>query len=318
MLRLTTEQAEALEGVELLMLQQRLADHLAVQWPSVVGKLGARFPQFVEFTLAAASEHQLRIALSALRYVNLCCVWGSSFEKKPDFEWASSLLRDPRMHEWQKMHQLVRRSVEHLSRRSDPALPSSSELDESDARLMQVFAGLGMNGRLLLREGVELPLSACDFALAAIRVSEGQPRFVYLLDGPSVSRPAAPAAPPPLRIDAEQPIWPERIHVLAPTAEAGGKATRLQLRTVAHASCNADWHPHVALAGTHGLWDLRGSEARAISWPLLAPATTTAVPAMKVAIAEETAPDIMRLQFSTCAMRVQCLPLGSGAVQVWT
>ncbi len=318
MLQLTPEQAEALEGVERTMLHQRLAQHMAAQWPATAERLGARLPQFIEFTSAAAERHRLRIALAGLRYINLCFVWGSAFDEKPGFEWARDLLADPRTHEWQKLHQLVRRSVERLAKRSDPALPSAEALQAADARLMQVFAGLGLSGRLLLREGVELPLLPCDLDLAAIRVTDSTPGLEYLLAATGVSRVPAPPAPPPLRIDPEHPAWPERIHVLARDAAPGGKPTRLQLRTVAHAACDGGWHPHVAFAGTHGLWDWRGGDARAISWPLAAPANTSAAPQLLAAIAEETSPDMARLQLSTCALREQGVPLGSGTVQLWT
>lgn len=318
MLQLTQEQAEALEQVELGMLRRGLARHLSAQWPATADRLGARLPQFIEFTSAAAARHQLHIALAVIRYVNLCFVWGSAFEDKPGFEWARNLLADPRMHEWQKLHHLVRRSAERLGQRGDAGLPTPEALQAADARLTQVFAGLGLAGRLLLREGVALPLSPCDLDLAAIRTIDETPGFEYLLSDAGVSRRPAPPSPPALRIDTEHPAWPDRIHVLARAAATGGKPTRLQLRTSSQATCDAGWHPHVSFAGEHGLWDLRGGDARAISWPLCAPTRSSAAPGLLAAIAEETTPDMARLQLSTCSLREQGVPVGSGSVQLWT
>ena len=321
MLQLTPEQAEALEHVELEMLRQRLAHHLSGQWPTTADRLGARLPEFIEFTSAAAARHGIGITLAVLRYVNLCFVWGSAFEDKPGLEWAHELLADPRMHEWQKLHHLVRQSVERLgqsSQNKNSDLPRPEVLLAADARLMQVFAGLGMAGRLLLREGIALPLLPCDLELAAIRITNEAPGFEYLLSKTGVSR--VPAAPPPavLRVDVEHPAWPERIHVLARSTGGGSKPTRLQVRTTSQATCDANRHPHVAFAGKHGAWDLRGGDARAISWPLSAPAHSSAPPALSAAIAEETAPDMARLQLSTCGLREQGMPLGSGSMQLWT
>lgn len=317
MLRLTIEQAEALERVEQGMLQRRVARHLTEQWPAMADRLGPRLPAFVEFTMSAAERRGVRIALGALRYVNLCFVWGSGFEDKPGFEWAHALLVDPRTHEWQKMHQLVRRSVERLAGRTD-GLPAPESLAQADARLTQVFAGLGMFGRLLLREGVELPLQPCDLDLVAIRVTDGGAVFEYTLSQAGPDRVPALAVPPPQRVDTAHPAWPARIHVIARAAAVGVPPTRLQLRTAMHAACDAGWHPHVAFAGAHGVWEWHGGEAKAISFPLLAPTQTSAEPLLSAAIAEETGPEISRLQLTTCSLREQGLPLGSGSMQVWT
>ncbi len=316
MLQLTPEQTEALERVEHGLLLQRAQAHFALQWPAMAERLGDRLPAFVEFTVQAAERHGLGIALAALRYANLCFVWGSGFEDKPGFAWAQALLQDPRAHAWQKVHQLVRRSCERLGAGTQE-LPTGDALAQADLRLTQVFAGLGLLGRLLLREGVALPLKPCDLDLAALRVTGAGPARIYQLTPAGAQHATAPALPPPLRIDTAQPAWPARIHVLAPPADDARKPARLQLRTVAHASCDAGWHPHVQFAGAHGAWEWRGGDARAVSWPL-APAMPDTAPGMGAAIAQATAPAITSLRLSTCALREQGLPLGSGAVQVWT
>ena len=315
MLQLTPEQAEALEAIERTLLLRRLGSHLAARWPAVAERLGARLPAFVEHALTSAEQHGLRIALGALRYVNLCFVWGTGFEDKPGFEWARNTLADPKRHEWQKVHQLVRRSLDALATPKPPQ-PSADALAEADAGLMQAFARLGLLGRLLLREGVELPRVACDLEVAAIRTTDTVAAQIYALTPTGPVRAPAPAPPPPLRVDMTQPAWPPRIAVLARAADAGA-GTRLQLRTVTHAVCDGDWHPHVAFAGTHGVWDWRGAEARAISWPLSAALQTTASAELGVAIGETLPPEIARLQLTTCALREEGVPLGGGTMQVW-
>ncbi|MEP6872840.1 MAG: hypothetical protein ABI887_00585 [Burkholderiales bacterium] len=315
MLQLTPEQEQALEGVERTLLLQRLGAHLALRWPTVAERLGARLPAFVEHAMQAAERHGLRIALGAVRYVNLCFVWGTGFEDKPGFEWARDTLADPKRHEWQKVHQLVRRSVDALATRKPP-LPSATALTETDDGLMQAFARLGLLGRLLLREGVELPRVACDLDVAGIRVTDTVAAQIYQLTPAGPVRAPAPAAPPPLRVDMTQPAWPARIAVLARPADVGA-ATRLQLRTVTHAVCDGDWHPHIAYAGAHGVWEWRGAEARAVSWPLTAALQTSAAAELGIAIGEASPPEIARLQLTTCALREEGLPLGGGTLQVW-
>lgn len=314
MLQLTTEQAQALEAIERSLLTQRIVAHMAVRWPAVAERLGERITEFVEFALAAAERHGLRIALGAVRYVNLCFVWGTGFEDKPGFDWAREILLDARRHEWQKVHQLVRRSVDALAGRAPP-LPAPDALAEADATLQQSFARLGLLGRLLLREGVELPRVACDLDVAGIRVTDAAPAQAYVLSPTGPSR-AAMAVAPPLRVDATQPTWPQRLHVLARPVGAG-TASRLQLRTVTHAVCEHGWHPHVAFAGSHGLWEWRGHETRAISWPLLVPQRSAASPELGVLIGEQPTPEISRLQLSTCALREEGVPLGGGVMQLW-
>ena len=315
MLQLTTEQAQALEAVERTMLLQRVGAHMATRWPAVAERLGDRLPAFIDFAMTAAERHGLRIALGAVRYVNLCFVWGTGFEDKPGFEWAHETLADPRRHEWLKVHQLVRRSVDALATRKPP-LPPPDALTDSDAALLQPFARLGLLGRLLLRESVELPRVACDLDVAGIRITDNAPSQIYVLSPTGPTRAAAPAAAPPVRVDATQPDWPQRLNVLArPVGD--GVSSRLQLRTVTHAVCESGWHPHVAYAGGHGLWEWRGGETRAISWPLLVSLRSSARPELGVAIGEQAPPEVSRLQLTTCALREEGVPLGSGSMQVW-
>ena len=310
MLQLTPEQAEALERVEHGLLIERAQAHFAVQWPAMADRLGERLPAFVAFTMAAAERHGLSIALAALRYANLCFVWGSGFEDKPGFDWARALLANPRAHAWQKIHQLVHRSGERLAG-GGAGLPAPALLAQADQRLTQVFAGLGLLGRLLLREGVALPLQPCDLELAALRITGGGPDFFYQLSAAGADRVPVTAPPPALRIDTAQPVWPERIQVLAPAPQDGRTTARLQLRTQVHAVCDAAWHPQAQFCGPHGAWEWRGGDSRAVSWPLASDRAGSA-------IAEQSSPSITRLTLATCGLRETGLPLGTGALQIWT
>jgi len=73
----------------------------------------------------------------------------------------------------------------------------------------------------------------------------------------------------------------------------------------------------VAFAGSYGVWDWRGGEARAISWPLMVALQSGAPPELGAAIGEAPPPEIARLQITTCALREEGLPLGGGTLQVW-
>lgn len=315
MLQLTPEQAEALENVERTMFLQRLGAHLTEQWPAVAERLGERLPAFVDLAVQQAERHRLTFAVGVARFVNLCFLWGTSFEQKPGFEWAMDTLADVHRHEWLIVHQLVRRSIAALSGQNGP-LPSPEALLEADTRLMQAFAGLGRMGRLLLREGLELPRVACDLDVADIRLVDPPPRLEYDVSTTGSSRIAAPPWPPSLRIDPKRPQWPELVSILAPRRNAG-PPVRLQVRVAARSVCDSDWHPHVTFTSPHALWESRGHEARAISWLVSMPDSHVPDTDLGAAIAEETFPELSRLSIATCGLRDDGVPLGEGNIQVW-
>lgn len=316
MLQLTPDQAEALENVEETIFHLQLAAHLTGQWPVVAERLGERLPAFVELAVRTARKHRLTIVAGIARYVSLCFVWGPGFEQKPGFEWARDALADEHRHEWLIVHQLVRRTIAALLAKPGSALPSAQALLDADSRLIQMFSGHGRIGRLLLREGLELPRVACDADAAEIRLVEPPARHEYQVSASGSTRVAAPNLPVPLRIDAKRAHWPVSISILADD-QASGPPVRLQVRIAATAVCDPEWHPHVALATTHGQFEARGHEARAISWLLHAPSAAGSGTEPAPAIGEEAFPEVSRLDVTTCGLRDDGIPLAEGKVQVW-
>ncbi len=308
---------------------QDLAERLSSLWPAMPAKLGERYPAFIEHGVQQATHLGLSRAVSVARYVNLWFVWGAAFEGKPGFDWAAGLLSAAPAREWNAVHQLVRRSVQELTQRPDARIPADA-LVAADASLLQAYAGLGGRGALHPAEPLPAPLAACDLQAAELRLLERAVTQAYELQPGGWQR-VPLAEPAPLRVQAGQPL-PPLVAMLAhaPGAVPGAvlgqgpveglgeaPATRLQARLSSLAVCDADAHPEVRLAGSHGLWRWRGHEARACSWPMVTLAQPAPAAGAGSALAEETSPDVLQLQFNTCGLRDEGLPLGALHTQLW-
>lgn len=306
----------ALERARWASFVQELAEFLAAQWPAMPGRLGERYAAFVEHAVQQALERGFARAAVVARYANLCFVWGLLFQEKPGFEWAQGLLAAPRQRpdeEWAVSHRLVQRSLKELARR--PGAPiDAAALATVDERLVDRFGALGRHGDLQPDEPPPVPRAACDLEALELRLLEPGQTHVYHLQGRAWQR-VELAAPPPLRVNAARPL-PRVVGLLARPPGASTPA-RLQLRARAHAVCDADRHPALDFAGTHGLWHWRGHETRAASWPVAALEQPLAAAGPGVAVAEETSPDIYRLTVQTCGLRDEDDPLGPLQAQVW-
>ncbi len=307
---------EAREAAAWAAFLQQLAEHLVAQWPAMQERLGDKHLAFVELAAQQALKMGLVRAGSVARFANLCFVWGPNFQDRAGFEWAQGLLAAPRDREWATMHQLVRRSVLELQRLPEARIRPEA-LQAADERLMARFGPLGRQGALHPAEPLPAPLQACDLEALEIRLLEAAVTEQYQLQGQAWQRVPLPP-PPPVRVDAAKPL-PRLVAVLAHPAsdtERRGQ-TRVQLRSRSHAVCNGDVHPALNFAGSHGLWRWAGHETRAVSWPVqaLAQAVQTAGPG--TAIAEETSPDIFKLELQVCGLRDEGDALGSQATQLW-
>ncbi len=303
---------EAQEAAAWAAFLQQLAEQLAAQWPAMQERLGDRMPAFVELASQQALQRGLRRAASVARLANLWCVWGPAFHDRPGFEWAAEILAGvQRQREWPVLHRLLVRSQQELQRLPDARIAPEA-LAAADARLLQVFAALGEHGALHPYEPPPLPRSACDLEAVELRLLEPAVEQHYVFAAGQWQR--APLAPPaPLRIDAENPA-PRLAAVLAhPPGEK--PVARVQLRSRAHALCDADAHPALDFGGTHGLWQWLGHETRAVSWPVATLAQASAAPGL--AIAEETSPDIFKLELNVCGLRDEGDAMGSVATQLW-
>lgn len=307
---------EAREAAAWAAFLQQLAEHLVAQWPAMQERLGDKHLAFVELAAQQALKMGLVRAGSVARFANLCFVWGPNFQDRAGFEWAQGLLAAPREREWATMHQLVRRSVLELQRLPEARIRPEA-LQAADERLMARFGPLGRHGALHPPEPLPAPLQACDLEALEIRLLEAAVTEHYQLQGQAWQRVALPL-PAPVRVDAANPL-PRLVAVLAhPASDTERRAqTRVQLRSRSHAVCNGDLHPALNFAGSHGLWRWAGHETRAVSWPVqaLAQAVQTAGPG--TAIAEETSPDIFKLELQVCGLRDEGDALGSQATQLW-
>lgn len=304
---------EAIEQAAWQDFVKQLAEHLAGQWPAMPERLGARYAAFVELTVQQALDRGLLRAVSVARYANLCFVWGPAFQDKPGFDWAKTLLAAPAQQQWQALHQLVQRSLLELQRLPETRI-EPQVLTRADDRVVEVFGSLGQRGKLHPSEPPPAPRRACDLEAAELRLLEAAVTQHYTLVGGQWQRESL-AAVAPLRIAASSPA-PPLVGVLA-NPPGLSPATRLQWRTRTHALCDADLHPALHYAGTHGLWDWQGHETRAVSWPVATLQQDGPAAGPGTAIAEETTPDIFKLDCEVCGLRDEGQAQGPVTLPVW-
>jgi len=291
----------------------QLSAHLAAQWPALPERLGERYAAFVEHAVREAEKRGFDSAAAVARYVNLCFVWGPSFQDKPGFEWASGLLGAQGIGPWGIVHQLVRRSLVELQRLPDARIEPATLLS-ADGRLIDSFGHLGRRGALRPSEPPPRPRRACDLEAVELRLLEPAVAEHYVHVGGEWQR-VALAAPAPLRIDGANPA-PRTVGVLSrPPGER--PQARLQLRSRSHAVCDDAVHPSLRFGGPHGLWRWQGHETRAVNWPVATRAQPAPAAGPGSAIAEETTPETTLLELQVCGLRDEGQAIGSVATQVW-
>lgn len=292
---------------------QQLAEHLVAQWPAMQARLGDRHVAFVELAAQQALQRGLTLAASVARYANLCFVWGPGFQDKPGFEWAQGLLAAPREREWAKLHQLVRRSQLELQRLPETRIAPEA-LAAADQRLVERFGHLGRQGALHPAEPPALPLRACDLEALELRLLEPAVAEHYTLAAGAWQRVPLPV-PAPVRVDAANPL-PRLVAVLAHAPGARPQA-RLQLRSRTHAVCDGELHPALQFTGSHGQWRWVGHETRAVSWPVHTLAQPEPPAGPGSAVAEETSPELCKLELQVCGLRDEGDALGTQATTLW-
>lgn len=291
----------------------RLSAHLAAQWPALPERLGERYAAFVEHAVQQAEKRGLDTAAAVARYVNLCFIWGPSFQDRPGFEWALGLLASQRIGPWGILHQLVHRSLVELQRLPDARIDPATLL-AADERLIDTFGHLGKRGALHPPEPPPRPRRPCDLEAAELRLLEPAVAEHYVHAGGEWQRVALPL-PVPLRIDIANPA-PRIVGVLS-RAPGERPQARLQLRSRSLAICDDAVHPALRFAGPHGLWRWHGHETRAVSWPVATRAQPAPAAGPGSAIAEETTPEISMLELQVCGLRDEGEAIGSVATQVW-
>jgi hypothetical protein len=300
----------------------QLAEHLALRWPAMPERLADRYPAFVDLAVQQALAQGLRRAPSVARLVNLWFVWGPSFHERPGFEWAGPLLAGAAQEEWLAVHQLVQRSLAELQRLPGTRITPQA-LAAADAALIEQFGALGRQGQLHPAEPLPAPRTACDLEAADIRlVDEGWHQHYWLggtaADGtaPDWQR-SAVAWPAPLRVDASHAM-PQVVAALSHPAGQGAQA-RLQLKLRPLAVCDADLHPLLAFAGPHGRWAWAGHAGKSASWLLATREQPLPRAGPGAIVAEETSPELHRLELQTCGLRDAGPAIGAqrATVAVW-
>jgi len=304
---------EAREAAAWAAFMHTLAEHLVAQWPAMQERLGDKHLAFVELAAQQALQRGLTLAASVARFANLCFVWGPGFQDKPGFEWAQGLLAAPREREWATVHQLVRRSLAELQCLPDARITPAA-LAAADQRLVDSFGHLGRHGALHPAEPPALPLLACDLEALELRLLEPAVAEHYTLLNGAWQRLPVPA-PAPVRVDAANPL-PRLVAVLAHAPGAKPQA-RVQLRSRTHAVCNGDVHPALQFTGSHGQWRWVGHETRAVSWPVSTLDQPGPVAGPGTAVAEETSPELCKLELQVCGLRDEGDALGPQATTLW-
>lgn len=305
------DQIQAREDAAWHAFVQHLGVQLTRAWPAMQERLGERYDAFIDHTVQQALQKGIVHAAGVARFVNLVAVWGPAFDERPGFEWARDRLAAPAEQEWLTVHQLVQRSLAELQRRPEARVDAPA-LARVDAQLLDEYATLGRCGAMLKAEPEALPRAACDLEAAELRLLDGEVTQEYGVEAGEWRR-APRLAPAPLRFGQTQAA-PKLVSVLAPMH---GPGTRLQARLRAHAVCDGDHHPAIGFAGPHGLWQWRGHETRAVSWPVATLAQPEPAAGPGTAIAEETTPEIHRLDLEVCGLRDEGDAQGSTTVQVW-
>jgi hypothetical protein len=208
---------------------------------------------------------------------------------------------------------MVQRSLVELQRLPEARIAPDA-LAAADQRLVQAFGHLGQHGALHPAEPPLLPLQACDVEALELRLLEPAVAEHYTLAAGAWQRVALPA-PAPVRVDAANPL-PRLVAVLAHAPGVRPQA-RLQLRSRTHAVCNGEVHPALLFTGSHGQWRWVGHETRAVSWPVQTLVQPEPAAGPGSAVAEETSPELCKLELQVCGLRDEGDALGPQATTLW-
>lgn len=315
MLQLTADQVEQIERLQMRRDTAALVQLLGEAWPDVAERLQARWPAFV----AAAQEHAFQLGLAQIaeqaRYASLCCLWGSSFEAKPGFEWAAAICADAALSPALRLHQLGRQSREELLRRQAAAAPAgqASPAAGFDKAQDAVDAGLARVTRsrtIYLDAPLPPRPQACDLAAVTFAIVEPKPLQAYVgQDGTWRRADLAPWSPPPETLSAP-PDEPRLLSVLS-RAPGAGPSARLQLAVSTQAACGPH-HPEVRHSSAGGRLSWHGADTARLSLTLHAPPSPPPDARLGPAgIGHGEPPDAQAVSIASCGIRDAGAPLGS-------
>lgn len=285
-------------------------------WPEVFTQLGDRASSFCDAARRKAAMHQITEPLAVDRYVNLCLAIGPNFEDKLENEWALAILRDDRLSDAVRVHQLVVQGRREMLRRSFEMRQIGERLGLADTAILDRYDA---RARSADADAVGVSRVACDLEAIEIRLVEFDWRREYRHQNGSWNLVPVEGFVNAVRIGPGNET-PELICVLT-HSQSNGPRARLQVRSVVHAQCQEDRHPLVSSAGDYGLTQWRGSQARNVSWEvmeLMSSANRNDVRSGKgLGVFAEAVPDTSMLHVATCGLRDEGVPVGAVKTYVW-
>ena len=326
MLRLSAEQLELLEQLSIRRHGSTAAAALAEAWPLVTQRLGERWPAFVEAALLQGRRHGLGELAELTGYAGLWCLWGSSFDDKPGFDWAREILGDATRSAPLKLHQLLHRSRDELRRRQPAGTGATAapvvtlaQFDAALAKLAERIAVQSLSRTVFVDSRPKPVVTACDVGSVDLMVAEAKDLQEYRRTAGGWQR----AAIAPLAVPASQ--WtqaPDLPVVFAVTSHApgSGPAAHLNLKLHMEAACDPKVHPGISHTGGSGRIAWKGRDAARLSVALHAPALPPAAPGSVLpGIAAPLGPDLQQLTIAACGYRDAGAPFGEAklALQVY-
>ncbi len=285
-------------------------------WPEIFTQLGDRATNFCDAARRKAAMQGLTEPLAVDRYMNLCLAMGPNFEDKLENEWALAILRDDRLADAVRAHQLVVQCRREMQRGSFELRKIAERVGLADTAILDCYDAWA---RAADADAAGFPRVACDLEAIEIRLVEFDWRREYRQQNGVWSLVPVEGFVNAVRIGPGNDT-PDLICVLT-HSQANGPRARLQVRSLVHAHCQHDRHPLVSSAGDHGLTQWRGTQARNVSWEVLELMATADRNDVRVGkglgVMAESVPDTSMLHVATCGIRDDGVPVGSIKTYVW-
>jgi hypothetical protein len=314
MLRLTLDQVDVIDRLVVRRHAAAISGVLAEAWPAMTERLGQRWPAFVEAALQQGRQHGVSHPQDLARYASLWCIWGPAFDSKPAFAWAAEILADARRSAALKVHQLVHRTRDELSKlrpaaAGAPPVVTPVQFDAALDRVERQVGQLAAARGVFAVTEVRAPLKACDLEAIDLMVTEVENLQEYRHGPTGWQRAAVPALGLPPAHWTRAPLEPV---MLAITSHAlrGGPLARINLKLQVQAVCDPRVHPEVVHTSAQGRLTWKGRDTARLSLALYAPPDPTPEPGPMPGIAAPSAPDRQTVQVGGCGLRDAGAPFG--------
>lgn len=305
---LSPEQATRLAALARSRDLHRVGESLAITFPEVRGRLGARWNEFVEHGALRAAAYGLAHMLCVARFLASWVACGADFETRQP--WAAAILTDGKRSQGAKAYQLCVRVLEQLRSAPQTGQPAPADFAQALRQLDDRLAAAGTLGSLLPREGIRLG-AACDVDAIELRLIDPLWRQHYTAQGGPWRREACGPKDASVTLvhDAladAAPRLPEQVTLLS-HPPSGDEAAKLRVRVKAEHRCDAQLHPLLQCLDPSGARSLRGDMAADTTLSVHAQAAGTDIlPHM----GEEDSPQFSVLTVAGCGLRARGVPIG--------